>query len=163
MNSELDSRIEQSPSVSGLTSQAGDNDLNLQILAELKHLGGRMTAMEQRMSDTSPMEVNQRSYTSHVPSTSATNPSPAQLDEIVVPSVAVLQGTPSHTGRSGQKDQASHQIKWSRQIKITKGRQWYGLGEKTDTVASKVCSGGIINPECLVIIYVGVSGSRVLL
>ena len=94
MNIELDSQSDQSLSVSGLTSQAGDSDLNLQILAELKRLGGRMTAMEKRMSDSSPVEVNQRSQTSHTPSTSAVNPSPAQVDEVVVPSVAALQGTP---------------------------------------------------------------------
>ena len=52
------SQVELSPSHSGLTSQAVENDLNLQILAELKSLGGRMTAMEKKMSETSPAEVN---------------------------------------------------------------------------------------------------------
>ena len=55
-DSELDSQIEHSPSVSSLTSQAGENDLNAQILAEFESLGGRMTAMEPKMSDTSPVE-----------------------------------------------------------------------------------------------------------
>ena len=46
MDSDSESQVELSPSHSGLTSQAVENDLNLQILAELKSLGGRMTAME---------------------------------------------------------------------------------------------------------------------
>ena len=52
MNVEVWSQQEQLQSVSGLTSQAGDNTVNLQILAKLKSLCSRMTAMEQRMSDT---------------------------------------------------------------------------------------------------------------
>ena len=94
MNSELESHIEQSPSVSGLTSQAADNALNLHILAELKSLGGRLTSLEQIMSDTSPVEVKQRSQMSCALSTAAVNASPAQLDEVVVPSVASLHGAP---------------------------------------------------------------------
>ena len=93
MGSEQNSQIEHSPSVCSLTRQKAENDLNVQILAELKSLGGRMTAMEQKMSDTSPAEVNQRSQASHAASAAAVNPSPAQLEEVVVPSVATLQGT----------------------------------------------------------------------
>ena len=68
--------------------------MSLQILAELKSLAGRMTAMEQKMSDTSPVKVSQRSQASHAPSAAVVTPNPAQLDEVVVPSVAALQGTP---------------------------------------------------------------------
>ena len=57
-------------------------------------MGGRVTAMEQKMSDTSPVEVNQRSQVSHTASAVVVNPSPAQLEEVVVPSVAALQVTP---------------------------------------------------------------------
>ena len=71
-----------------------ETDLNAQILAELKSLSGRMTAMEQKMSDTSPAEVNQRSQASHAASVAAINASPAQLEEVMVPSVAALQRTP---------------------------------------------------------------------
>ena len=46
------------------------------------------------MADTSPVEVNQRSQMSHAASAAVVNPSPAQLEEIVVPSVAALQETP---------------------------------------------------------------------
>ena len=53
-----------------------------------------MTAMEQKMSDTSPVEVNQRSQVSHTASAAQVNLSPAQLEEVVVPSVAVPQVTP---------------------------------------------------------------------
>ena len=94
MDSDLESQTELSPSHSGLTSQAVESDINLQILAELESLGGRMTAMEQKMSDTSPVQVNQRSQASHVPIAKVVTLNPAQLDEVVVPSVAALQGTP---------------------------------------------------------------------
>ena len=46
------------------------------------------------MADTSSVEVNQRSQTSHAASAVLVNPSPVQLEEVVVPSVAALQGTP---------------------------------------------------------------------
>ena len=39
-DSELESQTEHSPSANGFTSQAGEMDLNAQILAELKSLGG---------------------------------------------------------------------------------------------------------------------------
>ena len=94
MDSDSESQVELSPSHSGLTSQAVGNDFNLQILAELKSLGGRMTAMEKKMCDTSPAEVNQRSRASHVTGAVVASPDSAQLDEVVVPSVAALQGTP---------------------------------------------------------------------
>ena len=92
-DSELESQTEHSPSANGFTSQAGEMDLNAQILAELKSLGGRMTAMEQKMSDNS-QEVTQRSQATHAASAVTVNPSPVQLEEVVVPSVAALQGTP---------------------------------------------------------------------
>ena len=94
MDSEDENSIEQLPLASGLTSQASDTDLNVQILAELRSLGGRMTAMEQRISDTSPGEVAERSQISHVPAATTPNPSSARLEEVVVPSVTALQGTP---------------------------------------------------------------------
>ena len=46
------------------------------------------------MSDPSTVEVNQKSRGSHTASTVTVNPSPAQLEEVVIPSVAALQGTP---------------------------------------------------------------------
>ena len=52
-----DSQSDKSPTASGGPGQSYDNDLNLQILAELKSLGGRMTAMEQRMSESDSAEV----------------------------------------------------------------------------------------------------------
>ena len=94
MESEVVNPTELLPSASGLTNQSGKSDLNVQILAELKSLGGRMSAMERKMADTSPVEVNQRSQMSHAASAVIVNPSPAQLEEVVVPSVAALQGTP---------------------------------------------------------------------
>ena len=95
VDNELDvTQVEQSPSSSGLTSQASGTDLNMQILAELKSLGGRMTAMEKKMSDTTSGEFNQRSMVSQAAAVAATTPSMAQLEEVVIPSVASLQGTP---------------------------------------------------------------------
>ena len=86
---DTDSQFDKSPTASGVPQQSSDNDLNLQILAELKILGGRMTATEQRMSETDPAKVFQRSQaTVTTPATSF----PVQLDQVVVLSVAALQG-----------------------------------------------------------------------
>ena len=87
VNSE--SQIDESPTASGGPGQSSNNDLHLQILAELKSLGGRMTAMEQKMWESDSAEVNQRS------SATAVSPpvvSSVQMDQVVVPSVAALQG-----------------------------------------------------------------------
>ena len=94
VDSEDENPIEQLPLASGLTGQASDNDLNVQILAELRSLRGRMTAMEQRMSDTSPAEVTQRSQTGQGATAATSNPTAVRLEEVVVPSVTALQGTP---------------------------------------------------------------------
>ena len=55
VNSE--SQIDESPTASGGPGQSSNNDLHLQILAELKSLGGRMTAMEQKMLESDSAEV----------------------------------------------------------------------------------------------------------
>ena len=86
-----ESEIEKSPIASGGPGLSDNNDLNLQILAELKSLGGRMTAMEQKMFDTNSTEVSQRSPATAV---SPAADSLAQMDQVVVPSVAALQGAP---------------------------------------------------------------------
>ena len=54
-----DSQFDKSPTASGGPGQSNENDSNLQILAELKSLGERMIAMEQRMSESDSAEVNQ--------------------------------------------------------------------------------------------------------
>ena len=65
--------------------------LNMQILAALKRLGGCMSAMEERMASKEATEVSQ---SPQQPSTTASSsPSPAQLDQMVVPTVAALQGS----------------------------------------------------------------------
>ena len=51
-----------------------------------------MTAMEQCMAETDQLEVTQRSQASKVSSTAAATSSTAQLDQVVVPSVAALKG-----------------------------------------------------------------------
>ena len=89
---ELNGQSESSPTASGLTSQSMNNDLNMQILAELKNLGGRMTAMEQRMAETDHVEVNQRSQASQGSSDAPATSNVTQLDQVVVPSVTALQG-----------------------------------------------------------------------
>ena len=91
-NDEMDSQSEQLLTASGLTSQSMNSDLNLQILAELKNLGSRMTAMEQHMAETDQLEVTQRSQASKVSRTGAATSNTSQLDQVVVPSVAALQG-----------------------------------------------------------------------
>ena len=52
-----ESEVDKSIIASGGLEQSDNNDLNLQILAELKSLGGRMTAMEQKMMETDSTEV----------------------------------------------------------------------------------------------------------
>ena len=64
--------------------------LNMQILAELKSLGGHMSAMEERMASKEATEV---SKPTQQPSETAS--SPGQLDQMVVPTVAALQGSQS--------------------------------------------------------------------
>ena len=66
--------------------------LNMQILAELKNLGGRMSAMEERMASKEATEV---SKPTQQPSATASSPSPGQLDQMVVPTMAALQGSQS--------------------------------------------------------------------
>ena len=62
---EIDSENSTIPGVSGVFVQSNDStDLNVQILAELKSLGGRMTAMEDRMARSEQQEVNERSNVS---------------------------------------------------------------------------------------------------
>ena len=61
-------------------------------LAELKSLGGRMSAMEEKMASKEATEV---SKPTQQPSATASSPSPGQLDQMVVPTVAALQGSQS--------------------------------------------------------------------
>ena len=78
------------PGVSGISVQSDDSTaLNVQILAELKSLGGRMTAMEDRMAKSEQQEVNQRSSEAAAAPTSDSS----RLEQVVVPSVAALQGS----------------------------------------------------------------------
>ena len=88
----LDSHNDQLATSSGVTSQSADNELNMQILAELKNLGGRMTAMEHRMAETDQLEVTQRSKSTREASIAPTVSSTAQLEQTVVPSIPALQG-----------------------------------------------------------------------
>ena len=63
----------------------------MQILAELKSLYGRMTAMEEKMASKESTEVKQPSHQASVGASN--NTSPVQLDQVVVPMVAALQGS----------------------------------------------------------------------
>ena len=83
-----DSQFDKSPTARRGPGQSSENDLNLQILAELKSLGGRMTAIEQRMTESDSADVNKRSAATVVSPAVA---SPVQMDQVVVPSVAALQ------------------------------------------------------------------------
>ena len=84
-----ENQVEKSPTASGGPGLSDSNDLNLQILAELKSLGGRMTAMEQKMLESDSAEVSQKSPATAVSPAVA---SPVQMDQLVVLSVAALQG-----------------------------------------------------------------------
>ena len=63
---------------------------NIQILAELKSLGGRISAMEERMASKEAPEVSKPTQ-----QLSETASSPGHLDQMVVPTVAALQGSQS--------------------------------------------------------------------
>ena len=93
---ESDSENATVPGVSGISVQSDDSvALNVQILAELKSLGGRMTVMEDRMAKSEQQEVDQRSSASYTQAAAASSSDSSQLEQVVVPSVAALQG-PSH-------------------------------------------------------------------
>ena len=62
----------------------------MQILADLKSLGGCMSAMEEKMATKEATEVKQSSHQAFVDA--SINSSPTQLDQVVVLTVAVLQG-----------------------------------------------------------------------
>ena len=66
-------------------------ELNMQILAELKSLGGRMPAMEEEMASKKATEVTQSPQ--QASATASNSLSPAHLDQMVVPMVAALQGS----------------------------------------------------------------------
>ena len=66
-------------------------ELNVQILAELKSLGGRMSAMEEQMASKEATEVKQPSH--QVSAGASNSTSPPQLDQVVVSIVAALQGS----------------------------------------------------------------------
>ena len=67
------------------------SDLNMQIFAELKSLGGRMSAMEDKMASKEVTEAKQLPHQASAGASSSTSPS--QLDQVVVPMVAALQGS----------------------------------------------------------------------
>ena len=91
---EFDSENVTVPGVSGVAVQSDDsNALNVQILAELKSLGGRMTAMEDRMAKSEQQEVEQRSNASGTQAAAASTSDSSRLEQVVVPSVAALQGS----------------------------------------------------------------------
>ena len=86
------------PGVSGVSVQSDNSTaLNVQLLAELKSLVGRMTAMEDRMAR-SEQDVDQRSNASSTQVAAASTSDSSRLDQVVVPSVAALQGM-SHIHR----------------------------------------------------------------
>ena len=90
---DFDSQNINVPGASGVSVQSDEStDLNVQILAELKTLGGRMTAMEDRIATSEQQEVNQRSQTSSIQVAVAMTNDSSQLAQVVVPSVAALQG-----------------------------------------------------------------------
>ena len=65
------------------------SDFNMQILAELKSLGGRMSAMEDMMASKEVTEAKQLPHQASAGASSSASPS--QLDQVVVPKVAALQ------------------------------------------------------------------------
>ena len=91
---ESDSENVTVPGASGVSVQSDDSTaLNVQILAELKSLGGRMTAMEDRMAKSEQQEVDQRSNASGTQAAAASTSDSSRLEQVVVPSMAALQGS----------------------------------------------------------------------
>ena len=74
--------------------------LNLQILAELKSLGGRMSMMEEKMASRDAKDATTSVQQSTAAATGGTTTavqaeihSTSQLDQVVVPTLATLQGS----------------------------------------------------------------------
>ena len=114
-------------SQNGLTATAQasapnvDSDLNMQILAELKSLGGRMTAMEQQMADkrsedSSNMQMHQTAVTLTPTTTSA-----VELDQVVVPSMASLQNSDQIQAQVDQRIRQLAQLNESGKFKSQRG------------------------------------------
>ena len=84
---EFDSENVTVPGFSGVSVQSNDSTaLNVQILAELKSLEDRMARSEQQ-------EVEQRSNASGTQAAAAPTSDSSRLEQVVVPSVAALQGS----------------------------------------------------------------------
>ena len=66
------------------------SELNTQILAERKSLEGCMSAMKENMASKEASAVTQSPQQASVVASSS--PSPAKLDQMVVPTVAALHG-----------------------------------------------------------------------
>ena len=91
---EFDSEDVTVPGVGSVSVQSDDSTaLNVQILAELKTLGGRMTVMEDKMVRLEQEEVEQRSNASGTQAAAAPTSDSSRLGQMVVPSVAALQGS----------------------------------------------------------------------
>ena len=119
-NSDNDSQNDLLPGAQALTPSV-DSDLNMQILAELKSLGGRMTAMEQQMAekkteDSRQPQMQQTAAALTTPTTSA-----AQLDQVVVPSMAALQNSDQIQAQVDQRIRQLAQLNESGKFKSQRG------------------------------------------
>ena len=67
------------------------NDLNIQILAELKSLRGQMTVMEQQVAERTEDDSIRMYQTAAAPTTASATAT--QLDQVVVPFMPILQSS----------------------------------------------------------------------
>ena len=115
---EFDSENVTVPGVSGVAVQSDDsNALNVQILAELKSLGGRMTAMEDRMAKSEQQEVEQRSNASGTQAAVASTSDSSRLEQVVVPFYTLFKQNAGLLRSHFGKEQIQLDINFHRDLK----------------------------------------------
>ena len=98
-----------------------------------------MTVMEQRMSESESAEVNQRSPETAVSPVVA---SPVQMDQVVVPSVAALQGAAHIQAEVDQRIKHLTDLNESGKLKSQRVGNDTVFVKKAGAMAKKICFGG---------------------
>ena len=119
-----------------------------------------MTAMEQKMLDTNSTEVSQRSP---VPAVSPAADSPAQMDQVVVLSVAALQGASHIQAEVDQRIKHLTDLNESGKLKSQRDGNDTVFVKRQVPWPQNFVLGETIKVEFHTTILAGVSGSRALL
>ena len=120
VNSDNDSQNDLIAGAQALTPNV-DSDLNMQILAELKSLGGRMTAMEQQMAEKKTEDSRQPQMHQAAAALTTTTTSAAQLEQVVVPSMTSLQNSDQIQAQVDQRIRQLAQLNESGKFKSQRG------------------------------------------